>query len=118
MIDDNTQYIHERRGLPRHRVKIDVNYRCGETYLFAHTENLSELGIFLVLKEPFATGTRIELRFAPPEGGEPIEVTGEVMWVKSGDPSQKPGMGVRFVDPSPQVHERIKSLIRTIAYLE
>ncbi len=110
--------ISERRAFIRHQVKIDVNYRRGETYLFSRSENLSELGIFLVSREPLTKGDLLELRFLSPEGGDPIEIKGEVMWLEKGIRGKQPGMGVRFIDPSPQIRKRIKALIRTIAYLE
>ena len=109
---------HERRLHKRHKLKIDVNYRRGETYLFSQSENLSELGIFLVSNDPLARGTELELRFSPPEGGAPIEVTGEVVWIEMGGHGKAPGMGIRFLSPSTEVRDRIKALIRTIAYLE
>jgi len=118
MKTDKTKSLKERRIFPRHDVKLDVNYRHGDTYLFSETENLSELGIFLVADVPFDKGTRIELVFRPPEGGDPIEVEGEVIWIEKGGSGKKPGMGIRFLEPGPMIRTRIKSLIRTIAYLE
>ncbi len=108
----------ERRIFPRHDVKLDVNYRHGDTYLFSRSENLSELGIFLFSDDPFEKGTRIELVFRPPDGGDPIEVEGEVVWIENEGHGKKPGMGIRFLDPTPKIRTRIKSLIRTMAYLE
>jgi uncharacterized protein (TIGR02266 family) len=107
----------ERRVFPRHKAKIDVNYKHGDTYLFSETENLSELGIFLVSTKPFEKGTKLELTFRQPEGGEPIEVTGEVMWVEQESSGRKPGMGIRFIEPNEKQRARIKALIRTVAYL-
>ncbi len=114
---DETKSITERRVHLRHKAKVDVNYRHGETYLFSRTENLSELGVFLVSDDPFDKGTKIDLRFLPP-GGEPLEVTGEVMWVDRGSRGSPAGMGVRFIDLNEQVKKQIRALIRTIAYLE
>lgn len=108
----------ERRSHHRHRIRLDVNYRRGENYLFSRSENLSELGIFIVTDEPFDEHTHLELRFLPPEGGEAIEIEGEVAWVERGAKGRVPGMGVRFVNPSPQIRQRIQALIRTIAFLE
>ena len=108
----------ERRVHPRHQARIDVNYRHGDTYLFSRTENVSELGVFLVSEEPFAVGTRIELSFRLAEGGDPVEVIGEVMWVDSRGAGKTPGMGIRFTDLDAHARMRIKELIRTVAYLE
>jgi uncharacterized protein (TIGR02266 family) len=107
----------ERRVHTRHKAKIDVNYKHGDTYLFSKTENLSEFGIFLVSTTPFEKGTKLELTFRQPEGGEPIEVTGEVMWVEQEGNGRKPGMGIRFIEPNEKQRARIKTLIRTVAYL-
>jgi uncharacterized protein (TIGR02266 family) len=108
----------ERRAHTRYPVKLDVNYRRGESYLYSRAENLSELGIFLVSEELHEVGTRLELRFAAPEGGEAIELTGEVVWVERGTGGRQSGLGIKFVDPDPLVKERIRSLIRTVAFLE
>ena len=118
MTERQPPFFVERRSHHRHPVRLDVNYRRGESYLFSRVENLSELGIFIVSEEPFDKQTRLELRFLPPEGGEAIEITGEVVWVERGTAGRQPGMGVRFINPSPQVRQRIQALIRTVAYLE
>jgi len=97
---------------------LEVNYRCGDTYLFSRSSNLSELGIFLTTPTPLDKGTRIELSFALPGEPEPIRIPGEVVWVLRAAPGVEPGMGVRFIDPGPEMRSRIKSIIRTMAYLE
>ena len=118
MDHNSSKSFQERRSHRRHHVRLDVNYRRGENYLFSHSENLSELGIFIVSEEPFEEKTQLELRFLPPEGGEAIEITGEVVWVEQGGQGREPGMGVRFINPNPQARRRIQALIRTVAYLE
>jgi type IV pilus assembly protein PilZ len=118
MTEQHRQSFVERRSHHRHPVRLDVNYRRGETYLFSRAENLSELGIFIVSDEPFDKTTELDLRFLPPEGGEAIEITGEVVWVERGTAGRQPGMGVRFINPTPQLRQRIQALIRTVAYLE
>jgi type IV pilus assembly protein PilZ len=118
MSKDGTRTYGERRVMERHAVRVDVNYRHGDTYLFSTSKDVSELGIFLVSTAPLPRGSRIELRFSTGEGGENIDLAGEVMWVDAGGVGRDPGMGVRFTDPSPEVRERIRSLIRTMAYLE
>ena len=114
---DTTTKGPDRRLHTRHPIKVDVNYSHEENYLFAHATNLSELGIFITSKNPPQKGTMLNLNFSSPESGETIEVAGEVVWIETGEGGRTPGMGVQFIDPSPQVRKRIKSLIRTIAYL-
>jgi type IV pilus assembly protein PilZ len=97
---------------------MDVNYRHGETYLFSRASNLSELGIFLVSNDPLPKGSRLELQFSSLSGAEPLVVDGEVVWIDHGAHNREPGMGIRFINPSVETQQRIKALIRTLAYLE
>lgn len=118
MSDEETRAYAEKRRLPRHPIRMDVNYRCGDTYLFSRSSNLSEMGIFLTTPTPLTRGTRIELTFADPGSTEPIRLAGEVVWTVGAAEGGEPGMGIRFIDPEAGARARIKALIRTIAYLE
>lgn len=120
---DNNPHSHgslpaDRRTGTRAPVKIDVNYRHGETYLFSRSSDVSELGIFLVSKDPLPVATRLELEFRLPDGGERFVVEGEVVWVNMGSHGHEPGMGIQFVTPSSQARMQLSALVRTIAYLE
>lgn len=108
----------ERRREVRHEIKLNVNYSHGDTYLFSKSGNLSEMGIFLITDNPLAAGTIIELRFDTPGSGAPIEVTGEVVWIDPGNYETPTGMGLRFINPDEAIRNRIRSIIRTIAYLD
>jgi type IV pilus assembly protein PilZ len=115
---EDTRTYAEKRGEPRHVVRLDVDTRCGDTYLFCRSGNLSEMGIFLSTPTPLPRGSRIELAFAEPGSAEPIRVPGEVVWTLAPGADAEPGMGVRFLDPSPEARARVRALIRTMAYLE
>lgn len=108
----------DRRRQPRHPVRLDVDFRAGDSYLYSRASNISEFGIFVVTADPAPPGTRVHLRFGSAGGGPPLEIEGEVRWIDRGDPRRDPGMGIRFIDPSLEFRSRIKALIRTIAYLE
>jgi uncharacterized protein (TIGR02266 family) len=108
----------DRRRLPRHPVRLDVDLRTGEAFLYSRTSNLSELGVFVVSATPPAPGTRVHLRFGPLPDGRPLEIEGEVRWIDRGGGGREPGMGLRFVEPTAEFRARVKALIRTIAYLE
>lgn len=118
MTREETRSYDERRRRQRHAAAIDVNYRRDDTYLYCRTSNISELGVFLVTDVPAAPGTILELKFALPDEAEPLRVTGEVRWTVAARGGRQPGMGIRFVDPDPELQRRIRTLVRTIAYLE
>lgn len=109
----------ERRAHDRHDVEWAVDCEASDTFLYAAITNISEMGIFVMTREPLAVGTALRLAFAPP-GQAPFALAGEVAWVNhvraDGD-NPNPGMGVRFVDLRPEDRERIVEAIRTIAYV-
>ena len=109
----------ERREHERFETSIAVDYASGETFLFAYLQNISEMGIFIRTDHPSRVGTRLRLRFQV-EDGEPLTLEGEVAWINplraSGD-NLNPGMGVRFIELSPDKREEVVGLVRTVAYL-
>ncbi len=118
MKDQRTKLLSERRTAVRHPVRLDVNFRHGDAYLYSRASNLSEFGIFLVSDDPLPQGATLELQFNMPGGGEPLIVTGEVVWVDEGAADREQGMGIRFIDLPQETKTRVKALIRTVAYLE
>jgi len=110
----------DRRRFERFDTSISVDYSSGDTFLFSYIQNISEMGIFIRSDTPLPIGTELALRFSP-DGQEAIELAGEVAWVNPLRPfgeNLNPGMGVRFRGLSPDMRERIVSLVRTVAYLK
>ncbi len=109
----------ERRAGPRVDVAWDVDYSDGETFLYASISNISALGIFISSRTPPPVGTAVSLSFTPP-GERPFELRGEVAWINPLRPEGEnlnPGFGVRFIELSAEMRERLVSLVRAIAYL-
>jgi len=109
----------ERRIAERVEVTWSVDCATGDTFLYASIRNISEMGIFVLTKEPLEVGTTLTLRFAPP-GHQPFVLHGIVQWinpVRALSVSPNPGMGIRFVDLTAQDRERLVEAIHTIAYV-
>ena len=115
---DTNSFGTERRESTRYDVRLDVNYRHGDNYLFSRTSDASDLGIFLVSEDPLPVGSSLELEFNAPHSREPIRVLGTVTWVEHGVSGKEPGMGIKFIDLTQEVQARIKSLIRIFAILD
>src|SRR5687767_9856518 len=119
-VPEDRRTARDRREHERLMVHIEVDYRCDDTFLFAYITDLSAMGIFIRTSMPHPPGTRLNLHFAPP-GSAPIDVEGEVMWTNPHRPGRaenlNPGMGVQFVDLTPQQRDRVMGLVRTFAYL-
>jgi type IV pilus assembly protein PilZ len=111
----------DRRAAPRVLVDLQVDYASEENYLFAYITDISETGIFVRTTTPEQPGTHLNLRFAPDDNRPQIEVEGLVIWVnpyRPGAPDNlHPGMGIRFVELSSDLRDRLLELVRRFAYL-
>jgi len=111
----------EKRNKRRVPVKLKVDYRAKENFLFENATNISEHGIFIATDEPLSPGTMIDLQFTLVEPKYKIQALGEVIWTNPKRPNPKenhnPGMGIRFVNLSEIDKETILSLIKRVAVL-
>lgn len=109
-----------RRSSDRLDVTWLVDCETDDTFLYASITNISEMGIFVRTTQPLSIGTRLTLRFSPPGAEASYVLEGTVQWINEVRPlhdNPNPGMGIRFVDLTPDDRERIVDTIRTIAYI-
>ncbi len=91
----------------RHRRRVEVRYGPGEPKCTGYSGNLSGTGMMIRATRVFAPGTllNLELRLAD----RTIRLRGKVTWAREGNvqllPTGKVGLGVRFVDPPPELAE-------------
>jgi hypothetical protein len=99
---------------------------CSEACDFGDTTgtiwNLSVLGAYVVVSEPFPeTGTEVRISFALAGDPVPIVTRARVVWHNPPSlfrgcgavcPSQPPGCGVQFVTLTPLDRERIEARVR------
>ena len=119
-MDSGEASASNRRQHDRIDVSWDVDCETEDTFLYASIKNVSELGIFVLTREPLDIGTRVMLRFSPPGTDEPFDLQGSVQWVNPVrvlSENRNPGMGILFVDITPDDRERLVSMVRTIAYV-
>ena len=119
-MDSGEASASNRRQHDRIDVSWDVDCETEDTFLYASIKNVSELGIFVLTREPLEVGTRIMLRFSPPGSDEPFDLQGTVQWVNPVrvlSENRNPGMGILFVDITPEDRERLVATVRTIAYV-
>jgi type IV pilus assembly protein PilZ len=109
-----------RRSSERIDVTWLVDCETEDTFLYASITNISEMGIFVRTTQPLSIGTRLTLCFIPPGTSASYVLEGTVQWVNEVRPlhdNPNPGMGIQFVELTPDDRERIVETIRTIAYL-
>jgi hypothetical protein len=78
----------EKRRFPRARVlcKVSAVYAERVLVLNAHTENIGEGGVCVILEEKLHVPTEVGVELFFSERKEPLSCKGEVVWVRSMDP--------------------------------
>lgn len=112
----------EKRKEPRVPIELRIDYRKLNTFFADYTKNISKGGTFIKTDKPLGVGTRFIFKFALPELEEPVELRGEVRWVRHpGDPASddgndSPGMGIQFDYDSEEqrrsFHDMVESMMR------
>jgi hypothetical protein len=79
--------------------------------------NISVLGLYLDVDPIPKVGEQLRLRFALPDGADPVEVDAEVAWRNTSQrhkvPTLPPGCGLRFLTLGDRQHRRIEALVRS-----
>lgn len=73
--------------------------------------DIGQGGVFVETLYPLRVGTRVELELVLEGHQDALRITGEVLWVRHPHESPKPGMGIRFIEPSPEVLDRIQEVV-------
>ncbi len=105
----------EKREDPRTLIKIKVNIEGEGAYLYDYSRDMSEGGVFICTDDPLPVGEKIKVKFILPELLEEIEAAGEVTWVNpAGSVDPPAGMGIKFIDLSPDRQAHIQDVIARI----
>ncbi len=105
----------ERRGYIRVNEAFNINYQVispPDGGGISGTTNVSKGGISFPTDRLLVPGIILKLKIDLLKGGEPIDATGEVVWVKETDGEKFPYMiGIRFVRIELHNQDRIFHLI-------
>jgi uncharacterized protein (TIGR02266 family) len=107
MDDRRTQ---NRLPVPRVLVKISTPERMRVAYL----KDLSEGGVFIRTDKPLALERIVDVDLLAPGRVEPLRLRGRIVRVQNDEPSKLAnlqGMGVKFIELSPQQDSALKSLV-------
>lgn len=106
----------DRRQTLRFPAKLKIIYVNDGDYLISHTKDLSVDGMFICTKKPIPVGAATEITFSLDESKE-VSVPAKVVWVNSSGDENDTGIGVQFVNPSPDMQEAMLHMINRIALL-
>ena len=112
----SSEHIPERRKFDRVPRKFRIVFPTAKTLKKHYLSNISTGGVFIKTKEPLNRGARFKLKIFLPDGDKELEVLSEVIWSHREEWIMKdkkfpPGMGVKFLNLSPEGKERIDKIL-------
>jgi uncharacterized protein (TIGR02266 family) len=105
----------DRRQEPRYAVAVAVTFESDHNFYTGLTSDLSGGGLFVATHQIRSVGERVQLHFTLPTLREPIEAVTEVRWVRATPMpggGGEAGMGLQFLQLSPQAREAIKVFLK------
>lgn len=102
------------RRSPRCRTDVYVTLQSEHNFYTGFTENISSGGLFIATRDMLPIGARFAMAFSLPTTDHPIQATCEVRWQRLerlDDAFCTPGMGVRFLDLTPEDERAINTFI-------
>ena len=98
----------ESRSHKRLAFEVHLDIVSEHNFYAGLTLNISEGGLFVATHVVYPVGTRLEIRVLFPGDEDPTSLMTEVRWVRPMSPQgESPGMGLRFVDTTPEMMEKI-----------
>jgi uncharacterized protein (TIGR02266 family) len=101
----------ERRASVRVAVSLPIEVRSDRGFSLHSTRDVSATGCFFDRAIPHAVGARVALSFAVPGADSPIRCAGDVVNVPD---TKGYGMGIQFVDISPDDARRIDAFVSAL----
>jgi type IV pilus assembly protein PilZ len=108
----------DRRGVDRIPKKFKMVYNAGTALIHSYLGNIGVGGVFIPTDHPMESGTRLRAKLSLPDGEKDLEVICEVVWIRTQEvrtPSGKfpTGMGVKFLNLSPEDKKRIEHALKS-----
>ncbi len=103
----------DQRQFPRSPMLLKVEYSSTNEFLTDYTENISGGGVFISTNSEFELGQEIDFTISFPGLLDPIQVKGEVKWLrKEADEEGPTGIGVQFMMDQSPGREALGNLLR------
>src|SRR5690242_15009379 len=108
-----------RGGDSRAPIELRVEYKKLNTFFADYTKNICKGGTFIRTKKPLDVGTIFLFQLSVPTLAQPIEIRGEVKWIKrDGEPpppgvpeDHEAGMGIRFIYDHPEERQAVEGTV-------
>src|SRR5262245_43766441 len=105
------------RASERFDLEVKVDLESDHNFYTGLTQNISAGGLFIATHHLRRIGDRISLKFTLPGSDNPVTVETEVRWIRENSALQRAdggtGMGVRFMNLSPEASAAINAFIES-----
>jgi type IV pilus assembly protein PilZ len=101
----------------RHPVDLRVDYTTRDAFLANRVSNLSQGGLFIATESPLPVQSELDLVLTLKDEDERIRARGRVIWqydIRKGTSRVIPGMGIKFIDLSPDDSRRLVDFLATL----
>ncbi len=105
------------RQYRRYPVDLRVDYSTRDAFLANRVSNLSQGGMFIATDDPLPVQSELDLVLTLKDGDDRIRARGRVIWnfdIRKGTSRLIPGMGIKFVDLSPDDNHRLVEFIAAL----
>ena len=105
------------RASERFDLEVKVDLESDHNFYTGLTQNISAGGLFIATHHMRKIGDRIVLKFTLPGSSDSIAVETEVRWIRENSALHRidgaSGMGVRFINLTPEASAAIQSFIQS-----
>ena len=105
------------RAAERFDLEVKVDLESDHNFYTGLTQNISAGGLFIATHHLRRIGDRITLKFQLPGSEKSVEVETEVRWIRENSSLHRvdgsTGMGVRFINLSPEATDIIQAFIES-----
>ena len=113
-VAENTPNV---RAAERFDLEVKVDLESDHNFYTGLTQNISSGGLFIATHHIRKIGDRITLNFSLPGASKPVVVETEVRWIRENSALHRidgaSGMGVRFINLTPEASAAIQSFIQS-----
>jgi len=113
-VAENIQNV---RASERFDLEVKVDLESDHNFYTGLTQNISSGGVFIATHHLRRIGDRITLKFTLPGAAKVVEVETEVRWIRENSALMRAeggtGMGVRFINLSPEASAAISSFLES-----
>ena len=104
------------RRTPRYKIREKIEFHNSKTFVSSYMLDISAGGVFIETEVPLPIDAPCALRLNIPGDQEIMDLQGHVVWIKQRSKSFPAGMGIHFINVSPEQAMKIQVFLQTLQH--